>query len=1040
MITNDKEILAAVDIASVVGDHVSLKQRGKQLVGLCPFHQEKTPSFYVHPDKGFYKCHGCGKGGDAASFLKEIKGLTYPEAIRQLAKTAKLQIEETEDERTPEERDLHERLLAANEAVIGALHQPGQPITVDGRTWDADTVDRFLISLHPADIPATSAPEEDLIGSGWLRQGKTGPYPFFRERLLFPITTHNGRICGVTARRIGEGKEPKYLNSPETPVYKKDRLLFGFYQHRAEIREAGECILVEGATDVISLSQGGIRTAVAALGTALSSFQARAIRQQTGFVLTLYDGDDAGRTAALRNLPTLLQEDLLVDVCFMEEGQDPDSFVRQHDGRALMAYIDVQRQDALIWAVTHDLDKDDTRSVSNCTRRAIDLLSLVNDEIRLKKYIRQLATAKVLGAGITKELASAVEARRADRKRKTTAVEVEDDETGWGLITQGNMFRIQTDSGDYAISNFIVKPVMLVIGSQTSERIVEIVNFKGRSTTLAINSDKMVSLDSFKQEVERQGNFIFYGSPKDYTKVRAHIYEGCAECHPITMLGQHREGFWAWSNGLSHNGQFHPVNEYGVVEFNGSHFYLPAWSKIGEDILADDQPDDFETLRQFSYFTDPRTSVSEWSRDMVKVYGPSSHVAIPWLMASLFYDLIFKRFRFFPLLNLFGPPGSGKTYMATSLMAVFGKPRKPFGLAQGSDAGFFRSLSQYKNAVVWFDEYSNNIKPHRSDAIKNTYDGTDRVIGQKSNDNKTRTQKVSCPIVLSGQEQPTFDIAMFERTISLSFAVEEHSRDQLRTAQALKDREGTGAYSQVAAQILAHRAEVEARFADAFEECRKAFTDIIERQWPGGVRRPKERFIANYLIPITMHYLLADRLNLAISIPEVMDAMLSLLIDQAVNIYAEDDASRFWGIFLYCAEHAHILTADDDFIVQIGPSFKIKESSGQRRTVQAQVGAEEFILFIRMEKLYPEYAKRHREMYSRPGLNKQSLIHYLRTTDAYIGSTQMSVGKGPKQYLAFRLQDLDFDMSVTNANDEEKERYARQKEANGGASQEDLPF
>lgn len=1015
MITNGKDIIEAADIVAVIGAHVSLKEKGNDWWGCCPFHAEKTPSFKVSPARGIFKCFGCGESGDAAGFLMKHTGIEFPEAVRALAKGSGIEVEEESGSMTKEEVDHKERLFAVNEAMVGACFN-AKTTDFDGRSWTPETVAAFRIGIHGPALPKADVSTDELVATGWLRDGDRGPYPFFRERIIFPILNTGGRVAGVSARRIGTGTAPKYINSPEGPVFSKEKILFGLFQNRANIRREDEAMLVEGQTDVITLYDAGIRNAVAALGTAFGEHQARLIKRMAGRCLILMDGDDAGKKAARRAIPILLQAGVQPDVCFMPEGEDPDSFIRQHTGRGLETLVEATRQDGVSWIILEDIDPDDDRSVDAARRRAIEVLSLHFDDIKRSALIRSMAVKGKLGAGITRDLRSAIEERMSDRRRKADAGTLVPDELSGGkIISRDNMFRVETDGGDYAISNFIIKPVMLVIGSRQSERIMEIINFKGKRTLISVNSDEMVALETFKKCVERYGNFIFWGSARDYTRVREHIYEGTAECHPITMLGQHKEGFWAWANGISVNGRFMAVNEYGVVKHESAHYYLPACSKLGDDILADDNGDDFESMRLFSFFQDPATSARDWAEMMKTVHGSASFIAIPWIVASLFYDIIFRRFRFFPHLNLFGPPGSGKTYMATSLMAIFGKPRKPFGLAQGSDPGFFRSLSQFKNAVIWFDEYSNAIDRRRADAIKNAYDGTDRIVGQKSNDNKTHSQKVTSPMIVSGQDQPTFDIAMFERVISISFDVVQHTEAQLSAARALKEMEGTGAFSQVAAQIIAFRNEIDEQWNDAYDECRQAFTAILNANWPTGIRKPKERYVANYLIPITAFYILADSLKLPITLQQVMDSMLELLIDQTANIFSEDDSSRFWDIFLYCAEHDNLLVADDDFRVRIGPTFTVKESSGQRRTVQARVAPDERILFLRIEKLYPEYQDRHRRMFNRNGLNKAGLMHYLRGSDAYVGSTQMMTTRGPKNYLAFRMDKLDFTMKVTDS-------------------------
>jgi hypothetical protein len=239
--------------------------------------------------------------------------------------------------------------------------------------------------------------------------------------------------------------------------------------------------------------------------------------------------------------------------------------------------------------------------------------------------------------------------------------------------------------------------------------------------------------------------------------------------------------------------------------------------------------------------------------------------------------------------------------------------------------------------------------------------------------------------------------------------------------------------------VHALRPVFESRFADAFDEVRKAFMQVLDSTWPDATRKPKERYISNYLIPLTAYSMLCDELRLPFKLSEVMDAMIELLVEQTSNIYSEDDVSRFWDIFLYCVEHPGILDKDDDYQVRLGPAFNVRSTQRDNRvTTPAQIAYNERILFVRMEKLFPEYQDRHNRLYRRNGLGKSALIHYLRGSEGYIGSTQIFTKFGPKQYIAFRMEKLPFTLRVT---DEERDDKEMSPNYNPDADKQgDLPF
>lgn len=335
------------DIVTLIGEHVELKRSGVRYLGRCPFHSEKTPSFSVHSGQQFYHCFGCGASGDVFSFMMKYHNLDFSSALKELAKRYHIDLPEYRPSREQEEKAAREeRLYRINELCAGFFSRylgeaPQAQVARDylsRRGVGADLLARFGIGYAPAaeaggwnflgsrlDREQTAA----AVAAGLLveREGG-GTYDRFRDRILFPLYNLSGRVCGFGGRIVGEG-QPKYLNSPESPVFNKSKLLLGLFQQKEEIRKRNQAVLVEGNFDMVSLVAAGCSHVVAPLGTALTREQLRLLRRFAETMILLFDGDPAGRKAAVRAVPLFLAEQLSGRVAFLPSGHDPDTYVRE---------------------------------------------------------------------------------------------------------------------------------------------------------------------------------------------------------------------------------------------------------------------------------------------------------------------------------------------------------------------------------------------------------------------------------------------------------------------------------------------------------------------------------------------------------------------------------------------------------------------------------------------------------------------------------------------------------------------------------------
>jgi DNA primase len=403
-------IVAAADVVEVVKDYVSLKKRGVNYTGLCPFHNEKTPSFSVSPSKGIFKCFGCGKGGNAVNFIMEHEQMNYIEALKFLAKRYNIEVEEkelsTEEIKQRTERDSLMVVTAwAQNYFTDILHKHSEGKSVGlsyfrERGFREDIIEKFQLgySLEQRDAFTQAAirggyRQEYLVKTGLSIAREDGSaFDRFYGRVLFPIHSMSGRVIAFGGRIMkSDAKTAKYLNSPESEIYHKSNVLYGLYFAKKAITQHDKCYLVEGYTDVISLHQAGIENVVASSGTALTPDQIRLIKRFTPNITVLYDSDPAGIKASIRGIDLILEEGLNVKVALMPEGEDPDSFARSHSASQVLDYMSANETDFITFKANLLIKeaKNDPVQRANLIREIVRSISVIPESITRSVYIKE---------------------------------------------------------------------------------------------------------------------------------------------------------------------------------------------------------------------------------------------------------------------------------------------------------------------------------------------------------------------------------------------------------------------------------------------------------------------------------------------------------------------------------------------------------------------------------------------------------------------------------------------------------------------------
>ncbi|MCB0713954.1 MAG: DNA primase [Ignavibacteriae bacterium] len=465
-------VKSEANIVDVISDYVRLRKTGKNWTGLCPFHDDKRPSMHVEPVKGIFKCFSCGEGGNVFTFLMKRNGWTFPETVRNLA--GQLGIEVPEEKVQSKEQGERERLVAATKDAARRFHQvlrsdEGENALAyfRGRGFSDETINRFGLGYAPdswdwllGELSGSGYEPEELEKAGLIikRSGKAGYYDRFRGRALFPIFEATGRLVGFGARRMNDDPDqPKYINSPESPIYNKSRVLYGLFQAKESIRKEDYALFVEGYADVISLHQEGITTAVATCGTAIAREHASLISRYTNHAVLIFDSDEAGERATERGIDVLIAGGIDVSVARLPDGEDPDTFIRTYgadefrnrikDARPFLDFL------ARIKKNRGDFDSPDRQA--DAIRSLVASIALIPDKLRRELFVNKIATDYHISEGLMfRELeratgeASRMSQRATPRSPEGAKVEAETPTTEIVKFSKGGVAEMEFPSAE----------------------------------------------------------------------------------------------------------------------------------------------------------------------------------------------------------------------------------------------------------------------------------------------------------------------------------------------------------------------------------------------------------------------------------------------------------------------------------------------------------------------------------------------------------------------------------------------------------------
>lgn len=890
------------------------------------------------------------------------------------------------------------------------------------RNLTQETINEWKLGLCPD--WKVMAPELISAGNhklaescGLIRTGNGNTYDYFNHRITIPIHNAQGRIVGFGGRLIPGVAEggPKYLNSPESPVYPKSKVLYGLHKARTNFARHGGACLVEGYFDTIKLHQRGWDNTVATCGTALTEDQAKLLRRYTDTVFIMRDGDKAGRKAIASDILMLVPQQFKVYVIELPEKEDPDTLFDQYSHEVIKVLE--KYQDGIEWLCDHFMSEGvasaEPSLIAEGIDRVVKLLAEITNQVRRDQYVKTVAKRNELKtADLLKPLDKFFQQRKREAEEAEESQDTKEVMPAWvdrkRLEEDGFVQLTEATSGykpgiyflgdSYSLvraTNFTINPLYHIFEQNNNRRLMEVNNCV-RSAVVEMPSAAMVNQNTFEGELVNKGNFVcdFAFQKKQFKRLVGWLTFKMPITYDLKTLGWQPEGFFAFSNRVFVPGTGAGLIEYdelGVVEIEGKHYISMGNSKIHRDERATDNPYENDLYLKYVRPASPPT-FTQWAKDFHETYSDNAPYGIAFSFLTVFKDLA-TRIAKMPMLYCYGPKGSGKSAMAESMTWLFfsgknaeGDLIKGYNLnpGQGTPFSFFNRVERFRNCPILFNEFDeNNIEDWKFGTFKAAYDGEGREVGDgdTGKKRKTKIQKVQGTVIIVGQYLSIKDDgSVLSRSISCQFSLERLknlSEQQIAAHQRLKDMEEKG-LSALLIELLEKRPEVQKLLPKNFLELQGR----LMKETKEAGHRIEARLISNYSLILSAAKTME---GIGITLPFSFADFYRKCLDQVIahNKLLKDNSAihQFWKTVEFLFDVGFVQDGRD-IKVRYDSSIDIKSGS----TVQAQkFQAAKNILIVRFSNLYASYSKRVRETTGKVALPEDTLLLYMKEQPYYIG-------------------------------------------------------
>lgn len=941
---SDKTIQAVreLDIETVLKPYVRLTRKGSSLVGECPFHSQRTGSFSVSPKKNLYHCFSCKRGGDGIAFVEEKENCTFMEAVEKIAKDNNIPIEYSGKGKSEEEieRAKHRESLLAALDVAQKLFFDSLRVAVDDEVrtaqsyvydrWPKEFCSTFGVGYAPKDgrkfmeyCRSRTIDTDILLELGLLKRDKDDKervYTAFRERIIIPIKDRWGRIIAFTGRYIGNNdKAPKYINSDNSDIYTKGDTIFGI-DKASRMRDTDNVIIVEGAPDVMRLQILGFDNVVATLGTSWSESQFNQLSKYfeaitfvpdsdvsegelfgPGFKAVMKNGAEAvrkGFNVTVREIPfagvELTEEELIEayphgipeDAVRIKPGKnDADSFLKTADD-----FKALPEKYFIVWFAEKRFFVADTLQKERAAVSEIaDLLRYIKDSLTQSMIIEQLAKlhgkVKLWRDAVTQ---SRGEARRNSHSSTPTderQKQVEDLKRSGLFIRNNCYYTIGSEEEDpVLISNFVMEPLFHISDESNGTRLFKLKNEYGDTREMEIKESEMCSLSAFQQKTGTLGNFIWLAKIDKLNRVKRYLYARTDTAERIRKLGWNsEEDFFAFGNGILADGHFLKVDDLGIVRgINGKAYYIPATARMYRN-----NAEIYQFERLMVHNQTGGVTLNGFASKLIEVFGENARIALCYLISTMFRDVVFAKTRHFPILNLFGEKGTGKTTLATCLQSFFIHGVDPPNLSVTSVPAMNDRVSQAVNTLVVFDEYKNDLDIRKIGYLKGLWGGGGQTKKNIGTDGMASQTIVSTGIALCGQDKPTQDMALYTRVLFLAFSKTSFNATERKRYEELVSVCNMG-MTHLTVELLKHRKLFEKNFPEAYSMVKRELGSRLSDL------TVHERIFGNWVIALAAFRTLETVIDMPFSYAELFETAVKGVINQNELAQESSEVGDFW--------------------------------------------------------------------------------------------------------------------------------------------------
>lgn len=975
----------------------------------------------VSPAKNVWKCFSTGKGGvGIISFVMALNSMSYPDAIRDICDKCNITIEfdkSEESEKFMKQREASEEYFRINADAHEFFVENLRKVDVPTLRLTYEEAEHEEIGFADGDFKSLIGHLQNkgyaldtILRCGLASRGPKGVFDFFNNRVMFPIYNLRGKITGFSGRRIDQEKEYKYLNTGDTLIFKKSKEFLGLNLSKENIRKTQKASLCEGNYDTVALRLVGINDVIAPCGTALTLEHVKELQKMNVRDVDLYfDSDKAGKTASEKAIVLLTSCGISTSLIQLPEGEDPyDTFYKSRpDEEELKKHnesipewaffkIDAMKHDGILWLSERWYENANTVAKKSAAQQKLEALFASITDTRMRKmYMKDMA--KAYGFNVT-EVERGVKAIHKETGAEDdepvtkyyklpsflTDAERKDFE-GHGFFEdkRQNSYGYYFASQNFSLergSNFIVHPLFHIDSFYNNRRIISIENVKGKFV-IEVPSKGFVSTAQFEEACVSKGNFIWFGSSKQFKLVANKFMDNMPVAKEISTLGWQNDGFFAFADGIVVDNQFRAIDNYGMVSLGSinHNYFLPAFSNIYKDLGDEDDPYQADRALRFRA---GNQNFASWSKLYYDVHGHNNSMfAIAFLCAVVFRDIIQKKNSFFPILFNFGDVQTGKSQAARSLAAVFFDEVKPVMLNAVSLAAFGRKLAQFRNVLAWLDEYSNDIDEKIFQGLKAGWDGAGREKGRATNDNKTKTDNVLSALLLSGQYIPSRDSnSLFTRSVILTYDVkaEDRSQEEIENFQALAAVQQQG-LSNIIVEILRYRSYIEDRYNEVSNEIMQEMKLLFNNKGDNF----NGRVLGNYAVLLAVVKILQEHIKFPFKYERMQNIAYEFVRNQSDAIQDSDVLTNYWKMveFLYLE---YKIVYNEDFKIEYGVAIETFYGSGKTST-KREFNPPKDLLYIQFKKIHPLYLEMHKRQQGQSGVNENSIKSYMKSSKAFLG-------------------------------------------------------